>query len=157
MRHDRIADSTNDAGSADNGRVFAAHAARLLADSRCEQVVVLDLHQISQVTDYFVIASGTSERQLRSVAEDVRKLAKAEGHDLFRRHGEQIGEWVVLDFVDVVVHLFLPPQRGYYDLEGLWADASPVDWRATTQPGQFSRLIDRHEDKARPSGDGATG
>lgn len=121
-------------------KTFACHAARLMADNHCETVVVLELKQVSQVTDYFVIGTGTSERQLHSVADDLKLLASTEGQSIFRTHGAQAGAWVVMDFVDVVAHLFTEAERGYYDLEGLWGDAPRVDWQSVTEAGQFARL-----------------
>lgn len=119
---------------------FACHAARLLADNRCDNVVVLNLRGLSQVADFFVIGSGTSERQLRSVADDLKLLAGEEDQGVYHRHGRDTGEWVVMDFVDVVAHLFLTSHRQYYDLEGLWGDAKRINWRDRTEPGQFARL-----------------
>ena len=119
---------------------FACHAARLLADSRCEEVFVLDVRGISQITDYLVIATGTSDRQIRSVAADLKLLAEQEGQAVVRLHGGDAGQWIVADFVDVVVHLFEATTRAYYDLESLWSDGRRIDWHAVTRPGQFAKL-----------------
>jgi len=119
---------------------FACLVARLLDDSRCEQVLVIDLRGLSPVTDYFVIATGTSDRQIASVSQDVRELARQEGQGPPSSDGAEGGGWVVADFFDVVVHLFSPELRSYYDLESLWADAPRVDWRSVTRPGQFAKL-----------------
>ena len=124
----------------DEARHLACAVARLLDDSRCENVVVLDLRGLSPVTDYFVIATGTSDRQIASVAKDVRELAREEGQGAPASDGAQGGGWVVADFFDVVVHLFSAELRAYYDLESLWGDAAAVDWRSVTTPGQFARL-----------------
>jgi ribosome-associated protein len=119
---------------------FACHVARLLADSRCEDVWVLDVRGISQITDYLVIASGTSDRQIRSVAEDVALLAEQEDQAPYHKHASDSANWVVVDCVNVVVHIFEMATRGYYDLESLWADGRRVDWHAVTRPGQFATL-----------------
>ena len=119
------------------------HAARLLADCKCEDVVVQDLRGLSQVTDFYVIVTGTSQRQIHSVADDLKRLARAEGHTPMGIHGDGASTWVVADFVDVVVHLFDSHTRSYYDLESLWAEAKRVDWRAATEPGQFTHLLSR--------------
>lgn len=119
---------------------FACFVARLLDDSRCEHVLVLDLRGLSPVTDYFVIGTGTSDRQIASVSDDVRELARQEGQGSPSSDGAEGGGWVVADFFDVVIHLFSPELRSYYDLESLWADAPQVDWRSTTKPGQFAKL-----------------
>lgn len=127
-------------GSTASAERFAAHAARLMADSRCENLLVLDVCGISQITDYLVIATGTSDRQIRSIADDLKLLAADEGQTTVRFHGADAGQWVVADFVDVVVHLFDATTRAYYDLESLWADGRRVDWQAMTTPGQFAKL-----------------
>lgn len=122
---------------------FACHAARLLADSHCEQTLVLDVRGLSPVTDYLVICTGTSDRQIRSVGQDLKDLGRLEEHRPLSLHGTDAGQWVVVDFADVVVHLFEAETRSYYDLESLWGDGRPVDWQAVTRPGQFAQLSAR--------------
>jgi ribosome-associated protein len=119
---------------------FAAYVARLMVDSHCEDAIVLDVREVSQVTDYFVIGTGTSDRQIRAVSEELEEMAKAEGRTAFGIQGGESAQWIVVDFVDVVVHLFTGEARGYYDLESLWADARRVPWHGKTKPGQFARL-----------------
>jgi len=123
-----------------NAERFACCVARLLADNRCENVMVLDVQGISQVTDFFVLASGTSERQMRSVVGDMKDLAAEFGQQVFQADGRGGSNWVVIDFVDVLAHIMMPEQRLYYDLESLWGDARRVDWQSQTRPGQFERL-----------------
>ncbi|MEX2673215.1 MAG: ribosome silencing factor [Phycisphaeraceae bacterium] len=129
-----------DEGQQAAARTFACHAARLLADSHCEQTLVLDVRGISQVTDFLVITTGTSDRQIRSLGQDLKDLGRLEDHQPLSLHGTDTGQWVVVDFADVVVHLFEAEVRTYYDLESLWADGKTVDWEAVTEPGQFARL-----------------
>lgn len=107
---------------------FAIEAARLLADLRCEDVKLLDVRGISQVCDFVLIASGTSERQMKSVASDVEELGETMGHPVFRSNRDTGNTWIVTDFVDLVAHLFEPSHRAYYDLEHLWSDARVVEW-----------------------------
>lgn len=108
---------------------FAIDAARMLRDDKCENVILLDLRGRSQVTDYFVIASGTSERQMRSAGDHVGDLGAGTGFALFGSNlAERGASWLLLDFVDVVVHLFEPEKRLYYDIEMLWGDAPRVAW-----------------------------
>lgn len=79
------------------------------------------------ITDHFVICSGSNERQVRTIAQEIeRRLAEKEGIKPFRREGEREGRWVLLDYVDFVVHVFLRQDREYYDLERLWADAPKI-------------------------------
>ncbi|MFA5554404.1 MAG: ribosome silencing factor [Phycisphaerae bacterium] len=105
------------------GKKLALAAAKLAAERHCENIVVLDLKGISPAADYFLIATGTSGRQMRSICDEITELAKAQGYELFGRAGYEQGRWVLLDFVDVVVHFFDEEYRGYYDLEMLWGDA----------------------------------
>lgn len=110
-------------------RKFAVEAARLAADLHCENILVLDVRGLSDVTDYILIASGTSDRQILSVAQHIEDLARELGTGLLGHELESPGSWVVMDFVDVVIHLFDPPVRAHYDLEMLWGDAKAVRWR----------------------------
>ncbi len=98
---------------------------RELADSKkAEDIIVLDVRELSNATDYFVIASVTSEPHLRAVAEEITEKLR-EGHDVRSRaeDGSLRGSWVVLDFFDVMVHLMRAEARKHFDLEGLWGDA----------------------------------
>ena len=122
----------------DSARELAVAAARIAKHDNCEDIVVLDLRGISPITDYFVIASGTSDRQMRSVADDIAAHGKKTGHGLWKMAGEDSAEWIVMDFVDVVVHLFDGQHRKYYDLELMWGEAPKVRWqaRATKKPAE---------------------
>ena len=113
---------------ADAARAFAVDAARLMATDRCEEILVLDLRGISPVCDYFVIATGSSERQMRAVADHVEELAKSQGDSAFGVAGYEEGGWIVLDYVDVVIHVFDGEHRAYYSLETLWGDSPRVKW-----------------------------
>lgn len=129
-------------GTVDDGRVdddgriraFAIEAARSLADDKCEDVLLLDVRGLSQVCDYLVIGSGTSDRQMRGAAGGVEKIADSAGLPCFRRSVDARTTWVLLDFVDVVVHVFEPNTRAHYDLEMLWSDAPQVSWRRRGRP-----------------------
>ena len=102
---------------------FALAAARLAAGRRCSDIVVLDLTGISPATDYFVIATGTSDRQMRTVADEISEAARNQGMQRFGRAGYEQARWILLDFIDVVIHIFDSEYRDYYDLELLWGDA----------------------------------
>ena len=104
-------------------RGFALAAARLADERHCSDIVVLDLRGISPATDYFVIATGTSDRQMRAVADEICEAARKEGLQRFGRAGYEQGRWILLDFIDVVIHIFDSEYREYYDLELLWGDA----------------------------------
>ncbi len=102
-----------------------AHAtAAAAADKKAENILLLDLKTLSTVADYFVICSGGSERQLRAIAEGIDD-AMGKTYRLSPRSisGISGGGWVLMDFTDVIVHIFLPTQRNYYNLEMLWQQA----------------------------------
>jgi ribosome-associated protein len=109
---------------------LAIQAAKRCRDNNCEEILVLDMRDVSPVTDYFVIATGTSGRQLRAVSQDLQDLGKELDSRAWQVAGEDSAQWVLLDFVDVVVHLFDQEHRHYYDLELIWGDAQRVDWQA---------------------------
>ncbi len=110
-------------------RRFALAAARLLHDLHCTDVLVLDIRGQSDVTDYILIASGTSDRQIGAVAQHVVELGKKHHLTPFGKDADRHTSWVVLDFVNIVVHLFEPTTRAYYDLEMMWGEAPKVRWR----------------------------
>lgn len=107
-------------------RKFALAAAKLASERHCEDIVVLDLKGSSPATDYFVIATGTSDRQMKTVSDEVSELARQSGLSRFGRAGYEQARWILLDFIDVVVHIFDTEYRDYYDLELLWGDAKKM-------------------------------
>ncbi|MGH2674685.1 MAG: ribosome silencing factor [Actinomycetota bacterium] len=111
-------------------RDLAVAAARAAAGKQGKQIVILDVGDLIGITDYFVIASGTSDRQVRTVAEEIERTLKARGVRPVRREGEREGRWVLLDFVDFVAHVFRGEEREYYDLERLWSDAPTIEWES---------------------------
>lgn len=108
---------------------LAVEAARIAQHDNAEDVIILDLRGISPVTDYFVIATGTSDRQLRSIGEEIAQYGKSVDQPVWHIAGREKGDWIVLDFVDVVVHLFDETHRKFYDLELIWGEAPRVDWQ----------------------------
>ena len=116
-------------------RDFAIEAARLVADGHCDDVRLLDVQGLSQVCDYVLVATGTSDRQMRSLADDLDDLGESRDQALFRADRDSASTWIVVDFVGLVAHLFEPTVRAYYDLEGLWADAELVEWRREKDSG----------------------
>jgi len=101
-------------------------------DRKAQDVVTLDLRDLSDATDYFVVASGTSDAHVRGIADLVVERMSEAGHRPHHVEGLAQGRWVLLDFVDVVVHLFHPETRRFYQLERLWSDAPRVMLR--TEP-----------------------
>ncbi len=103
-------------------------AARILSDDKCEEVIILDLCGKSSVTDYFVIGTGTSDRQMAATADHVDEHARTLDMRLFKGKRLDSAVWVLMDYVDVVIHVFDSEHREYYDLELLWGDAPKVEW-----------------------------
>ena len=92
-------------------------------DRKGVRILVLDLRNLSNAADYFIIASGTSDAHVRGLADGVMRAMLANGQHTHGVEGLQTGRWVLLDFVDVIVHLFHPETRAFYQLERLWQDA----------------------------------
>jgi ribosome-associated protein len=101
-------------------------AVEALEAHKAQDVVVLDLRGLCDATDYFVIASGTSDTHVRALAERVIEAMQRAGRRAHHVEGLPSGRWVLLDFVDLVVHVFHPTLRDFYQLERLWADAPAV-------------------------------
>ncbi len=98
----------------------------LLSDKRASDIVLLDLRRVASFTDYFIIATGESRRQLEALLTALEEELKKDGVTPMGREGDPESGWVLLDLGDIVVHLFGPSERAYYDLERLWYRAEPV-------------------------------
>jgi ribosome-associated protein len=118
----------------DEARAFALSAANNAVDRHCTDVVIVDLRGKSPATDYFVIATTTSPRQARSVADEIHDLARTHDHERFGVAGYEQARWILIDYVDVVIHLFDKDYRDYYDLEMLWGDADRLRVEAKPEP-----------------------
>ena len=112
-------------------RTWAALAARAAEDKKATSTVVLEVGPILAITDAFVITSGNNVRLVRTIAEEVEEQVKAiGGPSPLRIEGLDDARWVLVDYGDFVVHVFLDEVRDYYDLERLWSDAPKLDWEA---------------------------
>jgi ribosome-associated protein len=96
---------------------------RAVLGKKAERVVILGVHELTSLADAFIICSGQSNRQVMAIAEHIKTSLKKEGVQALRIEGLQEGHWVLMDYGDVVIHIFYDPIRSFYDLEGLWADA----------------------------------
>lgn len=110
-----------------DGGQLADICARIAADNKGEDIVILDVRKISSFTDFFVILSGRSTRHVQALAESLENELRSKRVSSSRAEGLSEGKWVLLDFADVVVHIFYHEQRDFYDLEGLWHDAPRVE------------------------------
>ncbi|MGA2584322.1 MAG: ribosome silencing factor [Tepidisphaeraceae bacterium] len=115
----------------DSSRKFAVELAQLAHHTRCHNIIILDMAGVSPVTDFYVIATGTSARQMKTVCDQVDELAKKSGFKSFHRSGYEGDTWIAVDYIDVVLHIFSTDARVYYDLENLWGDAKRLEWNAT--------------------------
>ena len=95
----------------------------VLADRQAEDVVLLDIHEIASFADYFVIATALNGRHMTALLNSIEKDLPNEGYKALRREGEATSGWVLVDFGAVIVHIFTPEDRVFYDLEGLWSRA----------------------------------
>jgi len=89
-------------------------------------LVILDVHNLSSIADILIICSGRSNRQVKAIAEHIRMNLKEQGIRPLNIEGQKEGQWVLMDYAHVIIHIFYEPVRTFYDLEGLWADAKRV-------------------------------
>ena len=118
---------------------LAQRIAKFADDTKAQDIVILDMRELVNFCDFFVIATGTSDRQAKAIAEGIEEGLKKEGVDVHFRHslkslgGLQVslenGAWVLLDLGDVVVHIFEPQAREFYALEHLWQDAAKIEYK----------------------------
>jgi ribosome-associated protein len=102
--------------------------ARVAEDNKARDILVLDMRGLTPLYDFFVLATGTSRRQIHTLAEEIDAALRSQGDTRLGIEGYEASKWVVQDYGDVVVHLFDPDSRAYYALEDLWADAPHLDW-----------------------------
>lgn len=116
-----------------------ADAAQFALERKARDVLVMDLREISSATDFFLLATGNSDIQVRAIADHMLEQLRIQGHRPNHVEGLQGGRWVLLDFVDYVIHVFHPAARDFYQLERLWGDAMIQrfgDDDASPEPGK---------------------
>jgi len=99
----------------------------IILERKATDPVLFEVGRLTTITDYFLIASGKSSRQVQAIAQHLERRMKEEGFIPFGIEGERDGHWILLDYGDVVVHIFYQPIREFYDLEGLWVEAPRVE------------------------------
>lgn len=109
-------------------RELAKLIAQLADNKKAEDITVLDIGKLLIITDYFVICSGKTERQVKTISETIQEELDKEGIRPLGMEGEREARWVLLDYGDVVVHVFLTEEREFYQLERLWRDAPRLNW-----------------------------
>jgi ribosome-associated protein len=105
----------------------AAFTSRIAADKKAMDVVVLDMRDASSITDYFLICSGGSERQVQAIADAIDEQLTQSGIESLGVEGYREGRWILMDYGDVIVHVFSQETREFYDLERLWANAAKIE------------------------------
>jgi ribosome-associated protein len=110
-----------------SAKAKAALISRIAMDRKAMDVVVLDMRDASSITDYFLICSGGSERQVRAIADAIDEQLGPSGIASLGIEGYREGHWILMDYGDVIVHVFSEETRDYYDLERLWANAPKID------------------------------
>ena len=111
-----------------SGLQRACLAAKTAIDNKAENVTILDLRKLTPVFDFFVIATGNSRRQVHTIVEEIDATLRSTGDERLAIEGYDTSKWVIQDYGDVMVHVFDPETRDYYQLEELWADAPVIDW-----------------------------
>lgn len=112
-----------------DSREIAIICAKIADDKKAKDIVILDISKLLIITDYFVICSVESDRQAKTIANEIEKILKQKEKIRYSgREGYNEGKWILLDYQDVVVHIYLQEVRKYYELEELWADAAKVEW-----------------------------
>lgn len=107
-----------------DSKMLAMKAAKLLDEKGANDILILEVGHMTSITDYFVIANGRNIQSVRSLSEDLEDKLAAEGLEPRRKEGERESKWIVLDYAHVIVHIFHPEERRYYNIERLWQDGT---------------------------------
>ncbi|HEX9880047.1 MAG TPA: ribosome silencing factor [Candidatus Binatia bacterium] len=121
----------------------AVQISRFALDRKAYDLVLLEVGPVTSIAEYFIICSGRSDRQVQSIAQGIEENLKELGEPPISVEGLTRGQWVLMDFSDVIVHVFFQPVREFYDLEGLWSHASRVEL-----PEPYSSLVNQFQLKA---------
>ena len=113
---------------------------RLALEKKACDLVVMDVRGLTSIADYFIICSGRSDRQVQSIAQGLEENSAEDSIKPFAVEGAGRGHWVLMDFSDVIVHIFYEPVRRFYDLDGLWGHAPKAEL-----PEPYSKLVDQFQ------------
>ena len=111
-----------------DSKEIAVVCAKIADKKKAQNIIILDISKLTFVTEYFVICTGINERQLCTIADEIEKELKKLSIKKYGIEGYREAKWILIDYGDVIVHLFDKEMRGYYDLELLWGDAPRVKW-----------------------------
>ena len=114
-------------------RQLAIECARLCDDMKASEIALLDVRKLTFITDFFLVATVSNERQARAIAEEMSQAMRSRGRHAINPSPRRQAGWILMDFSDVVAHLFSPDLRRFYDIESLWADAPPIAWQLARQ------------------------
>lgn len=107
-----------------DSKMLAMKAAKILDEKGANDIIILDVGHLTSITDYFVIANGRNIQAVRSLSEDLEDKLAEEGLEPRRKEGERESKWIVLDYAHVIVHIFHPEERNFYNIERLWQDGT---------------------------------
>ena len=119
-----------------DSRMKSLLSVRAAIEKKATEMVLLEMRGVSSYTDYFFICSGKSDRQVQAIAQRVAEVLGEEGIQPLGLEGMSEGKWILMDYGDLVVHVFLEPIRRFYDLEGLWVDAPRIDLQEGVNLGE---------------------
>lgn len=108
---------------------IALYCARIADSKKGESICVLDVQEISNITSYLVLCSGRIDKHVRAIADEIQQKLKDHLIHCYHRDGDSDFRWVVLDYLDVIIHVFDPQMRDFYKLESLWGDAEELNWK----------------------------
>ncbi len=128
-------------------KVLAQEIVKALDSKRAQKIEVIHVGDITILADYFILCTATSTTQIRTLSDLAEETAENLGEELHHREGERDSGWVLLDFSTVVVHIFLPEQREFYDLERLWQDGESVDITALLEQSREERRRELEENR----------
>ena len=127
-------------------RELTVAAAEAAADELADDILAFDVGDLLVITDVFVLCSASNDRQVRSVVEGIEERLRLLGAKPVRREGEREGRWVLLDYIDIIVHVQHAEERVYYSLERIWKDCPTVELPAEVRRGRVRTAGDRHDD-----------
>jgi ribosome-associated protein len=125
-----------------DSRMKSLLSVRAAIEKKATEMVLLEMRGVSSYTDYFLICSGKSDRQVQAIAQRVAEVLGEEGIQPLGLEGMSEGKWVLMDYGDLVIHVFLEPIRRFYDLEGLWVDAPRIDLQEGVNLGESETEIE---------------